>query len=136
METQGVYFSNGYPDAMVYDFNSSIVEELTNKESNGSYALTAWLDLDVDSSTGSGFHARVVDTMLRDGALEVVLENPGNGYLLPPQVILNGGGFLTTGEDRRQPLQVTAGTNVLLLADTFDLMVKYKGSAFLQMVWT
>ena len=59
--------------------------------------------------------------MLRNGSIKVVLENPGKGYVLPPQVILRGGGFLTTGKkDRRQPLQVTAGTKVLLLADTFD----------------
>ena len=117
----GTYLANGYPDAGVYDFNATTYELLTDTSNSGFYAVSSWLDFEVNSTTGSGFHARVVETMLRDGSIKVVLENPGRGYLLPPQVILRGGEFLTTGkEDRRQPLQVTAGTKVLLLADTFD----------------
>ena len=117
----GTYLANGYPDAGVYEFNATTYELLTDTSNSGFYAVSSWLDFEVNSTTGSGFHARVVETMLRDGSIKVVLENPGRGYLLPPQVILRGGEFLTTGkEDRRQPLQVTAGTKVLLLADTFD----------------
>ena len=132
---EGLYSSNGYPDSTVYELNSTNIEVWT--ESNGTggyYALTKWLDFEVNSTTGSGFQGRVVENLVVDGAIKIQLDHPGQDYLLPPQVILEGGGFLVTGaEDRRQPLQVTAGSKVLLLADTFDFDGEVKTSDFMQM---
>ena len=122
LEVSGHFQLSGHPLAKVFFLESTEIMELTGLvRSSGNYALLKWLDMQlIQSINGSGFSARVLEDGIKDGALKVILENPGSGYVLPPKVILEGGRFKSIGSITKEPLSITAGSKVLLMADTFD----------------
>ena len=72
------------------------------------------------NSLGTGFKARVLPSDLRNGAIKLELVNRGQGYTVPPIILLSGGSFVPGISGEKKPFQLTAGSTVTLLADAND----------------
>ena len=109
-QSVGFYYRTNYPKAVVFYLESSEILELTGLDRpSGNYSIMKWLDMEAISQNGVGFSARVLEESLKNGALKINLENPGMDYKIPPLILLQGGGFVSTGSFKKGTLQITLG---------------------------